>query len=188
SLKWTRAQLNGGRLTRQRRKASAWNAFVSAKLNKANETRAPGKRYRLPAYISAHYAQLQQTYACLSESEKKKLQLGIDDLRTMRVNIVRSNPKALLKDVNSTFNTMEKEHFHEAKVFLTAKAKSFIKDVLHFEPKHLALKFDVVLCYGLMRGADSILQENNLASKKVQMNYENYEKNIIEVYGVAING
>jgi len=34
------------------------------------------------------------------------------------------------------------EHYHEAKVFLTAKAKSFIKDVLHFEPKLLALKFE----------------------------------------------
>ncbi|KAG1880021.1 hypothetical protein F4604DRAFT_1922706 [Suillus subluteus] len=153
----------------------------------------------------------------------------------MRVNIVRSNPKALLKDVNSTFNTMEKEwtainactsvegfyiavrgdleHFHEAKVFLTTKAKSFIKDVLHFEPKHLALKFEswvvgnfgeesstsatkqlplpkiVSLCRkNIQIGLDSILQENNLASKKVQMNYENYEKNIVEVYGVAING
>jgi hypothetical protein len=34
------------------------------------------------------------------------------------------------------------EHFHEAKLFLTAKAKSFIKDVLHFKLKHLALKFE----------------------------------------------
>lgn len=34
------------------------------------------------------------------------------------------------------------EHYHEAKLFLTTKAKSFIKDVLHFEPKLLALKFE----------------------------------------------
>ncbi|KAG1719984.1 hypothetical protein EDB19DRAFT_1918332 [Suillus lakei] len=37
SLKWTCAQLNGSRLTRQRQKASAWNAFVRGKLNEANE-------------------------------------------------------------------------------------------------------------------------------------------------------
>jgi hypothetical protein len=60
-------------------------------------------------YISAHYNELQQTYVHLSESEKKKLQLGIDDLRATQVNIVRSNPKALIKDVNSTFNVMERE-------------------------------------------------------------------------------
>jgi hypothetical protein len=73
------------------------------------KARGPGQRYRLPAFISAHHTELQRTYTKLSESEKKKLRLDIDDLRTTRVNIVRSNPKALLKDVNSTFNTMEKE-------------------------------------------------------------------------------
>ncbi|KAG0692931.1 hypothetical protein DFH29DRAFT_1007900 [Suillus ampliporus] len=229
SLKWTRAELNGSRLTRQRRKASAWNAFVRGKLNEANETRGPGQRYRLPAFISAHHTELQRTYTRLSETEKKKLRLGIDDLRTMRVNIVRSNPKALLKDVNSTFNAMEKEwtainartsmegfyiavrgdleHYHEAKLFLTAKAKSFIKDVLHFEPKLLALKFEswvvgnfgaessmsttqrlplsklVSLCrQNIQDGLDNILQKNELASKKIPMNYENYEKRIVEVY------
>lgn len=46
----------------------------------------------------------------------------------------------------------------------------------------------MVLCHGLMCGADNILQKNRLASKKIKMNYENYEKNIVEVYAVAING
>ncbi|KAG1751318.1 uncharacterized protein EDB91DRAFT_1243592 [Suillus paluster] len=171
----------------------------------------------------------------LSEPEKKKLRLGIDDLRAMRVNIVRSNPKALLKDVNSTFNTMEKEwtainartsmegfyiavrgdleHYHEAKLFLTAKAKSFIKDVLHFEPKLLALKSEswvvgnfgaessmsttqrlplsklVSLCrQNIQDGLDNILQKNKLASKKIPMNYDNYEKRIVKVYAIAIDG
>ncbi|KAG1745400.1 uncharacterized protein EDB91DRAFT_1269742 [Suillus paluster] len=216
SLKWTRAELNGSRLTRQRRKASAWNAFVRGKLNEANETCGPGQHYRLPAFISAHHTELQRTYRRLSEPEKKKLRLGIDDLCTMRVNIVRSNPKALLKDVNSTFNTMEKEwtainartsmegfyiavrgdleHYHEAKLFLTAKAKSFIKDVLHFEPKLLALKFeshrvvDVHDTAASIVETHNILQKNKLASKKIPMNYNNYEKRIVEVYAIAIDG
>jgi hypothetical protein len=71
--------------------------------------RGPGDRYRLPAFISARHTELQRAYGCLKESEKKILRLDIDHLRAMRVRIVRSNPKALLKDVNSTFNTMEKE-------------------------------------------------------------------------------
>lgn len=147
----------------------------------ASPARGPGERYRLPAFIAANHAKLHHEYSRLPEAGKKKLRLGIDELRATRVNIVRSNPKALIKDVNSTFSTMEKEvsllttslcstwlsvtqwlaihartsvegfyiavrgdleHYHEAKIFLTAKAKSFIKDVLHFEPKHLALKFE----------------------------------------------
>ncbi|KAG1785798.1 uncharacterized protein HD556DRAFT_1201250, partial [Suillus plorans] len=187
SLKWTRAQLNGGRLTRQRRKASAWNAFVRAKLNRANETRGPGERYRLPAYISAHYAELQQTYARLSESEKKKLRLGIDDLRAMRVNIVRSNPKALLKDVNSTFNTMEKE------VFISEATCSWVCIIGEESSRSATQRLPLSKLVSLSRkniqdGLDNILQKNRLASKKIKMNYENYEKNIVEVYAVAING
>ncbi|KAG1852225.1 hypothetical protein F4604DRAFT_1538497, partial [Suillus subluteus] len=248
SLKWTRVQLNGGQLTRQRRKASSWNAFVSIKLNEVNETRGPGERYRLPAFIAANHAQLRREYGHLPEAEKTKLRLSIDKLRVTRINIVHSNPKALIKDINSTFSTMEKEvslltislyaswlsimqwsainactsvegfyiavqgdleHYHEAKIFLTPKAKSFIKDVLHFEPKHLALKFEswvvgdfstrslihhfyiserrngqhtfriISMCYK---------QDHKLASRKVLMNYDNYEKKIVEVYAVAIDG
>jgi len=147
----------------------------------ASPARGPGEWYRLPAFIAANHTKLRLDYSCLPEAEKKKLRLGIDKLRATQVNIVRSNPKALIKDVNSTFSTMEKEvslltmslcstwlsvmqwlaihartsvkgiyiavrgdleHYHEVKIFLTAKAKSFIKDVLHFEPKHLTLKFE----------------------------------------------
>jgi len=39
-----------------------------------------------------------------------------------------------------------------------------------------------------MYGADNVLQKHNLASKKVQMNYDNYEKKIVEVYAVTIDG
>ncbi|KAG2335323.1 hypothetical protein BDR05DRAFT_1006943 [Suillus weaverae] len=33
------------------------------------------------------------------------------------------------------------EHYHKAKLFLTAKAESFIKNMLHFKLKLLTLKF-----------------------------------------------
>jgi hypothetical protein len=36
--------------------------------------------------------------------------------------------------------------------------------------------------------AENILQKHKLASKKVPMNYDNYEKKIVEVYAVAIDG
>ncbi|KAG1719985.1 hypothetical protein EDB19DRAFT_1599981, partial [Suillus lakei] len=34
----------------------------------------------------------------------------------------------------------------------------------------------------------NILQKNKLASKKIPMNYNNYEKRIVEIYAVAIDG
>ncbi|KAG1852583.1 hypothetical protein C8R48DRAFT_676092 [Suillus tomentosus] len=37
-------------------------------------------------------------------------------------------------------------------------------------------------------GLDNILQKHQLTLKKVPMNYNNYEKKIIEVYAVAIGG
>ncbi|KAG2361987.1 hypothetical protein BDR07DRAFT_1584621, partial [Suillus spraguei] len=98
------------------------------------------------------------------------------------------------------------EHYHKAKLFLTDKAKSFIRDVLHFEPKLLALKFKpwvsamstsqwlllsklVSLCrQNIQDGLDNILQKNKLASKKIPMNYDNYEKRVVEIYAVAIDG
>ncbi|KAG1749256.1 hypothetical protein EDB19DRAFT_1904770 [Suillus lakei] len=105
------------------------------------------------------------------------------------------------------------EHYHEAKLFLTDKAKSLIKDVLHFEPKLLALKFEswvvgnfstesamstsqrlplsklISLCrQNIQDGLDNILQKNKLASKKIPINYDNYEKRIVEIYAVAIDG
>ncbi|KAG1723338.1 hypothetical protein EDB19DRAFT_1600601, partial [Suillus lakei] len=250
SLKWTRAQLNGGQLTRQRHKASSWNTFVSIKLTEANETRGPGERYRLPAFIAANHTKLRQEYNSLLEANKSKLRLSINELCATRVNIVHSNPKALIKDINSTFSIMEKEvslltmslystwlsvvqclaihactavegfyiavrgdleHYHKVKIFLTAKAKSFVKDILHFEPKHLALKFEswavgdfsacsLIQCrpcvsdpsnvqsHQRLPQTENILQKHKLTSKKVLMNYDNYEKKIVEVYAVPIDG
>ncbi|KAG1724732.1 hypothetical protein EDB19DRAFT_1915398 [Suillus lakei] len=215
SLKWTHAQLNGSQLTRQRRKASAWNAFVRGKLNEANEARGPGQCYRLPAFIAAHHTELQWTYRKLSESEKKKLQLDIDDLRTTWVNITEWTAINVHTSMEGFYITVwgDLEHYHEAKLFLTDKANSFIKDVLHFEPKLLTLKFKswvvgnfstesamstsrwlllsklVSLCrQNIQDGLDNILQKNKLASKKIPMNYDNYEKRIVKIYAVAING
>ncbi|KAG2058715.1 hypothetical protein BDR06DRAFT_875830, partial [Suillus hirtellus] len=81
-----------------------------------------------------------------------------------RIKIVHLNPKALQKQVNVMFNSMEKEwtnitshtgvegfyvavhgdikHFHEAKIFCTHKAQSFVKEVLNLDPKCFALKFE----------------------------------------------
>ncbi|KAG2121557.1 hypothetical protein BD769DRAFT_1333829, partial [Suillus cothurnatus] len=102
-----------------------------------------------------------------------------------RVKIVRANPKALQKDVNATFNIMQNEvtrtglegmylaiqgdveQYHEPKLFYTSKVASFIKDVLGMEPKRFALKLESL-------------------EKRVVMNYENYERKIMETYSIAL--
>ncbi|KAG1735567.1 uncharacterized protein EDB91DRAFT_1083656 [Suillus paluster] len=151
SLKWTRAQLNGGHLTRQWRKASSWNALVSIKLNEANETRGPGECTMEKEWLAIHAHTLVEGFYI-----------------------------AVWGDL---------EHYHEVKIFITAKAKSFIKDVLHFEPKHLTLKFEswafrdfVCAEKNIQDGLDNILQKHQLTSRKRFMrsliNGWTYEKNI----------
>ncbi|KAG1806942.1 hypothetical protein EV424DRAFT_1544032 [Suillus variegatus] len=93
-----------------------------------------------------------------------RLRENINTYRQSRVKVTRANPKALQKDVNATFKTMQTEwasiqartglegmylavrgdveQYHEPKLFYTAKVGSFIKDVLGMEPKRFALKVE----------------------------------------------
>ncbi|KAG2107635.1 uncharacterized protein F5147DRAFT_774080 [Suillus discolor] len=80
------------------------------------------------------------------------------------VKVTHANPKALQKDVNAMFKTMQTEwtsiqactvlegmyiavqgdveQYHEPKLVYTAKVGSFIKDVLSMEPKRFVLKVE----------------------------------------------
>ncbi|KAG1871674.1 hypothetical protein F4604DRAFT_1582933, partial [Suillus subluteus] len=156
SIKWTRLQLHNDTGLRKRRKPNAWNAFTSQKLNEANQALPVGQRWKLTTFIAEYGQELTTGYCRLSVSEKEKLRGKVQNLRENHVKIVRSNPKALQKQVNAMFNNMEKEvrtssfsgcditsrtgvegfyiavrgdveHFHESKIFYTPRARSFIK-------------------------------------------------------------
>ncbi|KIK34543.1 hypothetical protein CY34DRAFT_17646 [Suillus luteus UH-Slu-Lm8-n1] len=131
------------------------------KLNKENEGCVPEDRLKLPAFIKAHSSQLTSSYLRLMMADKNCLWENVNTLHMSCVKVTHVNPKALQKDVNTTFKTMQTEisiqartglermylavwgdikQFHEPKLFYTAKVESFIKDVLGMEPKHFALK------------------------------------------------
>ncbi|KAG1758949.1 hypothetical protein EDD22DRAFT_783245, partial [Suillus occidentalis] len=147
---------------------NTWNVFVRQKLNEANEELTIGEWWKLPAFIAAHQAELTEGYRQLSEATKNDLQCDMNVFCESRIKIVHSNPKALQKQVNAMFNSMEKEvhtgwmnitsrtgvegfyvavcgdveHFHEAKIFCTPQVQSFVKEVLNLDPKCFALKFE----------------------------------------------
>ncbi|KAG2100425.1 uncharacterized protein F5147DRAFT_560080, partial [Suillus discolor] len=140
---------------------------------------------KLPAFIKAHQADLSSEYYHLTIGQKEDFRKSVMNLRQSRVKIVRANPKALQKDINATFNIMQNEvtrtgfegmylavrgdieQYHEPKLFYTSKVASFIKDILGMEPKRFALKLESWV-------------------KRVIMNYENYERKIVETYSIAL--
>lgn len=70
---------------------------------------APGDRLKLPAFIKAHSSKLTSAYLRLTLVDKNRLRENINTYRQSRVKVTRANPKALQKDVNATFKTMQTE-------------------------------------------------------------------------------
>ncbi|KAG1731305.1 hypothetical protein EDD22DRAFT_788494, partial [Suillus occidentalis] len=100
------------------------------------------------------------------------------------------------------------EDLVEPKIFFTEKSQKFVQDVLGIEPQHLGLKLEAFViskldeCVTLNRQRplnklisdcreliqdelEFFLMEKNV-SGKVRMNYTNYERAIVERYGVEL--
>ncbi|KIK13499.1 hypothetical protein PISMIDRAFT_645506, partial [Pisolithus microcarpus 441] len=75
------------------------------------------------------------------------------------------------------------EDLSEPKVFFTEKAEKFIRNVLGIEPRHLALRLES----WVVSGIEYVLTTNSIKGNS-QMNYINYEKQIVEKLGVALHG
>ncbi|KAG2033325.1 hypothetical protein BDR03DRAFT_985086 [Suillus americanus] len=85
------------------------------------------------------------------------------------------------------------KQYHEPKLFYTSKVASFIKDVLGMELKHFTLKLESWVVGNFdsasTDGLDDIVATLNPAPKKrVMMNYNNYEQEIVETYSIALYG
>ncbi|KAG1745371.1 uncharacterized protein EDB91DRAFT_1017497, partial [Suillus paluster] len=180
SLKWTRRQLYISRGIFNKCGPNPWNAFVKQKLDEENEGRAPGDRFKLPAFIKARSSELTSTYLHLTSADKNHLRENINTYRQSHVKVTRANPKTLQKDVNATFKTMQMEQ------------KAYNKhDILNFHVdsggtvnQRLSLTKLISLCHQLIQDGLGMLSHNSF--QKVQMNYDNYEGKIVETYGVAL--
>ncbi|KAI6016383.1 hypothetical protein BKA83DRAFT_4498017 [Pisolithus microcarpus] len=102
------------------------------------------------------------------------------------------------------------EDLSEPKVFFTQKAENFVRTVLDIEPRRLALRLESWVVSGLdiatatkyQRPLNKLISEcraliqeelDYLLTKKkvtvnVKMNYTNYERQIVERYGVMLTG
>ncbi|KAG1811309.1 hypothetical protein EV424DRAFT_1327733, partial [Suillus variegatus] len=109
SLKWTRKQLHVGRGIFNKHRANPWNAFVRQELNEYNEVKGHGvgDHLKLPMFITEHRTQLTTHYLHLTAADKDRLQDDVKTLRQSHIKVARTNPKALQKDINATFNAMQ---------------------------------------------------------------------------------
>jgi hypothetical protein len=113
-------------MLRIKRSAHAWNAFVSKELSavnkgmlfvltddkhKANKTSGlpQGSRHRLTTFMRENHAQLKAKYFQLSLNERKKLEEELTATRTNKESCKRANPKAMQKDINTTFKSLDQE-------------------------------------------------------------------------------
>ncbi|KAG1836468.1 hypothetical protein DFJ58DRAFT_734951 [Suillus subalutaceus] len=147
-------------------------------------------------------------------ADKNCLRENVNELCMLCVKVTHANPKALQKDVNATFKTMQTEWTSiQARTGLKGMyiaVGSFIKDVLGMEPKCFALKVEswVVGNFDSASTASQRLSLTKLISlcrqhiqdrldiilptlshppkKKVKMNYDNYEGKIVETYSIAL--
>ncbi|KAI5981259.1 hypothetical protein EDD15DRAFT_2379892 [Pisolithus albus] len=101
------------------------------------------------------------------------------------------------------------EDLPEPKVFFTQKAENFVRTVLDIEPRRLALRLESWVVSGLdapirtkhQRPLNKLISEcraliqeeldyilTKKVSTNVKMNYTNYERRIVERYGVMLTG
>ncbi|KIM66057.1 hypothetical protein SCLCIDRAFT_22268 [Scleroderma citrinum Foug A] len=105
------------------------------------------------------------------------------------------------------------EDLSTPKIFFSPKGDKFVRSVLDLEPRRLALKFESFVVSGLADNIDSPLQREsrplnklvgecrntiqkglcdilheNGVNKTVGMNYDNYERKIVESLGVELIG
>ncbi|KAH7918583.1 hypothetical protein BV22DRAFT_1051637 [Leucogyrophana mollusca] len=207
--------------------------FAMKMLSEANQDCEAGDRYSLTRFLRERGEPVTRAYRELTATEMAVLRTTLAHVRKDRIRVIRTSPKAILKDINSTFDAMEGEwiaahkhtgiegfyfavcgdleHYNVPKVFCTERAEKFLKDILEIDPKRLALKLEswvvgnlvtettgrmgrkvstkelISKCRKLIQeGLDSILAKSKLSSRRVTMNYDNYERQIVERFGVAL--
>ncbi|TFK59522.1 hypothetical protein BDN72DRAFT_944532 [Pluteus cervinus] len=227
SSRWARLQVSTGRV--RRRKPTAWNGFVRARMQVLNKDRPEGKRIQLTEFMRTHKDTLREAFLKLTPEQREALRCDITVVRDGRIRTIRLNRKAVAKNVYAIFKTMEDqwrtfcadfgiegffiatrssiEDTWNPRLFYTPKAEDFCRRVLEREPEALALQLESWSVSGISsnvlkkktRGQcqtesrkiiqdelNVILRTNDLTSKKVPMNYKNYERKIVEEYGVAL--
>ncbi|KIM56544.1 hypothetical protein SCLCIDRAFT_29579 [Scleroderma citrinum Foug A] len=179
SERWTSCQLFISRITRARCQPTAWNGFVSERLNDINEKLPKGSHWKLTEFIASHWETLQHDFMQLMEAHKFNHVTRLMQESVQRKVIVHYQPKAVQCKMSAAFETMDKEwtslctslgiegfyivvcgveDLSAPKIFFSLKGDKFVHSVLDLEPCHLALKFESFVVSGLADKIDSPAQ------------------------------
>ncbi|KAG1782060.1 hypothetical protein EV702DRAFT_961417, partial [Suillus placidus] len=184
SLKWTCSQLFlKSRMLRQHRSVNSWNAFVRVKHMEANKGHEKGDRIKLTKFIAENRDQLVHEHSRLTLAEKRALNAKVVEARQQKSHAAHANSKATRHDMNATFTSMD---LVSVNVFLGFAIHDLIFDVdQHTITTHpRPLNKLVSDCRTLIQEELGKLLHN--IKGKVNMNYTNYERNIVEHYGLAL--
>ncbi|KAG1726791.1 uncharacterized protein EDB91DRAFT_1018518, partial [Suillus paluster] len=199
SLKWTRNQLFlRSRMLQQNRRVNSWNAFVSlqfydgVKITITFLGLGRGDRFKLTAFIAQNKARLLRDYGRLTVTEKKGYNIRVLEAREAKNHTARANPKAVKHDVNAAFTSMDREVCFHLVIRLGMSFPSTLYPTNYSKDERVSLNRARPLnkligeCRELIQAElDFILMEKNVSSK-VKMNYTNYERAIVEHYGIEL--
>ncbi|KAG0692141.1 hypothetical protein DFH29DRAFT_775467, partial [Suillus ampliporus] len=203
SLKWTRSQLFlQSRMLMQNRHINAWNAFIKAKLQDANDGIFFLGNLRILStdlYLrtqegrahQADKASLLHAYGGLTVAEKQTYNACVLQAHQEKRSAARANPKAIQHDMNAAFTSMDCEHLWLASLVHIFSA-SFDGLLTQCTDEHVISNHSHPLnklisecCELIQDGLGFILLEKNY-SHKIKMNYTNYKHTIVEHCSVAL--
>ncbi|KAI6022984.1 hypothetical protein BKA83DRAFT_4013356, partial [Pisolithus microcarpus] len=183
SLNWTRVQLLlKSQNLRDRRRVNSWNAFISSKLREANA----GDRVKLTQFVARNKDDLLVAYKNLTPTQQEAYNTEVRVARDTKVRVVRSNPKAVSHTVTAAFANMDRE---VTLLFsLTCSHLDYNVNVATATKYQCPLNKLVSECRALIQEELDYLLTKKKVTVNVKMNYTNYERQIVERYGVMLMG
>ncbi|KAI6018926.1 hypothetical protein BKA83DRAFT_4014203, partial [Pisolithus microcarpus] len=173
-----------------------WNAFIRAKLRDANSGRNRGDRVKLTQFVAQNKDDLLVAYKNLTPAQQEAYNAKVQVARDTKVMVVHSNPKAVSHTVSAAFANMDRE----VRLFFSVafshydwnasglpSVRGTVEDLS--EPKHQCpLNKLISECCALIQEELDYLLTKKKVSANVKMNYTNYERQIVECYGVMLTG
>ena len=117
-------------MLRKRRIGNPWNAFTRTKLAAANkgmiESRNEslcyllyfqlelpiGDKFNMTQFMHEHGDKVRELYNQTCNDEKEALVAEVEQLRQERAKLQRTKPRAMLRDVDATFESLQHEVFY----------------------------------------------------------------------------
>ncbi|KAG2343422.1 hypothetical protein BDR05DRAFT_854216, partial [Suillus weaverae] len=145
-----------------------------------------GNHWKLTEFIESHRETLYNDYARLSCAQKNNYEVEIIKMCANKQSMVCDNPKAVQCGMQATFTSMNQELFACA---LVSKVSMWLSvGGLRTLAEKKSLNNLVSKCWTFIQDElDFIVHKNKLANH-VKMNYNNYEKAIVEHHSMELKG